>query len=73
MSLRDWPPKGSEACEQALIGSIGASDPLQRDGLGGGNILNSKVAIVLNSRQPVWDLQYLCAQGGALPDGLGWI
>jgi 2-methylaconitate cis-trans-isomerase PrpF len=33
--LREWLPPGDEARDQALIGAIGASDPLQLDGLGG--------------------------------------
>jgi 2-methylaconitate cis-trans-isomerase PrpF len=44
--LREWLPEDPAALEQALIGAIGASDPLQLDGLGGGSSLNSKVAIV---------------------------
>src|SRR3990167_8511743 len=50
--LRDWLPEGDEARDQALIGAIGASDPLQLDGLGGGSTLNSKVAIVSRSTRP---------------------
>jgi 2-methylaconitate cis-trans-isomerase PrpF/tripartite-type tricarboxylate transporter receptor subunit TctC len=62
--LRDWLPEGDEARDQALIGAIGASDPLQLDGLGGGSTLNSKVAIVSRSSQPGCDLDYLFAQVG---------
>lgn len=62
--LRDWLPDGDEARNQALIGAIGASDPLQLDGLGGGSTLNSKVAIVSRSTQPDCDLDYLFAQVG---------
>lgn len=62
--LRDWLPEGDEARDQALIGAIGASDPLQLDGLGGGSTLNSKVAIVSKSTQPDCDLDYLFAQVG---------
>ena len=47
--LREWLPEGDEARDQALIGAIGASDPLQLDGVGGGSTLNSKVAIVSRS------------------------
>ena len=50
--LREWLPEGDEARDQALIGAIGASDPLQLDGVGGGSTLNSKVAIVSRSSQP---------------------
>ena len=62
--LRDWLPAGDEARNQALIGAIGASDPLQLDGLGGGSTLNSKVAIVSRSTQPDCDVDYLFAQVG---------
>jgi 2-methylaconitate cis-trans-isomerase PrpF/tripartite-type tricarboxylate transporter receptor subunit TctC len=62
--LREWLPEGDEARNQALIGAIGASDPLQLDGLGGGSTLNSKVAIVSRSSQPDCDLDYLFAQVG---------
>ncbi|UJW80069.1 4-oxalomesaconate tautomerase [Hydrogenophaga sp. SL48] len=62
--LRDWLPEGDEARDQALIGAIGASDPLQLDGLGGGSTLNSKVAIVSRSTVPDCDLDYLFAQVG---------
>lgn len=62
--LRDWLPESDEARDQALIGAIGASDPLQLDGLGGGSTLNSKVAIVSKSTQPDCDIDYLFAQVG---------
>jgi len=62
--LREWLPEGDEARDQALIGAIGASDPLQLDGVGGGSTLNSKVAIVSRSAQPDCDLDYLFAQVG---------
>lgn len=62
--LREWLPEDPEALEQALIGAIGASDPLQLDGLGGGSSLNSKVAIVSRSKEPGCDLDYLFAQVG---------
>lgn len=62
--LRDWLPEGDEARDQVLIGAIGALDPLQLDGLGGGSTLNSKVAIVSLSSQAGCDLDYLFAQVG---------
>jgi 2-methylaconitate cis-trans-isomerase PrpF/tripartite-type tricarboxylate transporter receptor subunit TctC len=62
--LREWLPEGDEARDQALIGAIGASDPLQLDGLGGGSTLNSKVAIVSRSKHADCDLDYLFAQVG---------
>jgi 2-methylaconitate cis-trans-isomerase PrpF/tripartite-type tricarboxylate transporter receptor subunit TctC len=62
--LREWLPDGDEARDQALIGAIGASDPLQLDGVGGGSTLSSKVAIVSRSTQPDCDIDYLFAQVG---------
>lgn len=62
--LREWLPEGDQARDQALIGAIGASDPLQLDGVGGGSTLNSKVAIVSKSSQPDCQVDYLFAQVG---------
>ncbi|SCK55471.1 hypothetical protein VAR608DRAFT_5715 [Variovorax sp. HW608] len=62
--LREWLPEGDEARDQAFIGAIGASDPLQLDGVGGGSTLNSKVAIVSRSSRPGCDIDYLFAQVG---------
>jgi len=62
--LREWLPDDDETRDQVLIGAIGASDPLQLDGVGGGSTLNSKVAIVSRSTQPDCDLDYLFAQVG---------
>jgi 2-methylaconitate cis-trans-isomerase PrpF/tripartite-type tricarboxylate transporter receptor subunit TctC len=62
--LREWLPADDDARDQALIGAIGASDPLQLDGVGGGSTLNSKVAIVSRSTRPGCDIDYLFAQVG---------
>ena len=62
--LREWLPADEESRDQVLIGAIGASDPLQLDGVGGGSTLNSKVAIVSRSAEPGCDLDYLFAQVG---------
>lgn len=62
--LREWLPEDDETRDQVLIGAIGASDPLQLDGVGGGSTLNSKVAIVSRSTRPGCDLDYLFAQVG---------
>jgi 2-methylaconitate cis-trans-isomerase PrpF/tripartite-type tricarboxylate transporter receptor subunit TctC len=62
--LKEWLPQDPDERDQALIGAIGASDPLQLDGVGGGSTLNSKVAIVSRSQQPGCDLDYLFAQVG---------
>ncbi|MEY3380910.1 MAG: 4-oxalomesaconate tautomerase [Hylemonella sp.] len=62
--LKEWLPQDPELRDQALIGAIGASDPLQLDGLGGNSTLNSKVAIVSRSSKSDCDLDYLFAQVG---------
>ena len=62
--LREWLPADDAVRDQALIGAIGASDPLQLDGVGGGSTLNSKVAIVSRSTEPGCDVDYLFAQVG---------
>ena len=62
--LREWLPADDAARDETLIGAIGASDPLQLDGVGGGSTLNSKVAIVSRSTRPGCDLDYLFAQVG---------
>jgi 2-methylaconitate cis-trans-isomerase PrpF/tripartite-type tricarboxylate transporter receptor subunit TctC len=62
--LREWLPADDAERDQVLIGAMGASDPLQLDGVGGGSTLNSKVAIVSRSSEPGCDLDYLFAQVG---------
>ncbi|MDB5759772.1 MAG: hypothetical protein JWM30_3061 [Burkholderia sp.] len=62
--LGEWLPEDTDARNQILIGAIGASDPLQLDGVGGGSTLNSKVAIVSRSSRAGCDLDYLFAQVG---------
>ena len=62
--LRDWLPEDDATRDEVLIGAIGASDPLQLDGVGGGSTLNSKVAIVSRSSHPGCDIDYLFAQVG---------
>jgi 2-methylaconitate cis-trans-isomerase PrpF/tripartite-type tricarboxylate transporter receptor subunit TctC len=62
--LREWLPADEGARDEALIGAIGASDLLQVDGVGGGNTLTSKVAIVSRSAEPGCDVDYLFAQVG---------
>src|SRR3954469_9645131 len=62
--LREWLPADDIGRDEALIGAIGATDPLQVDGVGGGSTLTSKVAIVSRSREPGCDVDYLFAQVG---------
>lgn len=62
--LREWLPTDDHVRDQALIAAIGAGEPLQLEGLGGGSTLNSKVAIVSKSSQPDCDVDYLFVQVG---------
>lgn len=55
-------PEAPDARDIALISALGAGHDLQIDGLGGGNALTSKVAIVSRSRRPDADVDYLFAQ-----------
>ena len=48
--------------DAALISAMGAGHDLQIDGIGGGNPLTSKVAIVSRSSRPDTDVDYLFAQ-----------
>lgn len=55
-------PSDPAARDAALISAMGAGHDLQIDGLGGGNPLTSKVAIVSRSTRPDCDVDYLFAQ-----------
>lgn len=48
--------------DAVLISAMGSGHPLQIDGIGGGNPLTSKVAIVGRSARPGADVDYLFAQ-----------
>ncbi|MDE2581355.1 MAG: 4-oxalomesaconate tautomerase [Rhodospirillales bacterium] len=48
--------------DAVLLAAMGSAHPLQVDGLGGGNPLTSKVAIVSPSAHPDADVDYLFAQ-----------
>lgn len=60
--LGDWLPSDPAGRDRALIAALGSPHELQIDGLGGGNSLTSKVAIVSRSSQPGCDVDYLFAQ-----------
>lgn len=55
-------PTDPAARDAALISAMGAGHELQIDGIGGGNPLTSKVAIVSRSSRPGADVDYLFAQ-----------
>ncbi len=55
-------PTEPAARERVLLAAMGSPHVLQLDGLGGGNSLTSKVAIVGRSSRPDADVDYLFAQ-----------
>lgn len=55
-------PKDPAARDRVLLAAMGSPDVRQIDGLGGGDTLTSKVAIVSKSSRPGVDLDYLFAQ-----------
>lgn len=60
--LADWLPTKPADRDQLLLHAMGSPHALQIDGLGGGNSLTSKVAIVSRSTRPDCDIDYLFAQ-----------
>ncbi len=55
-------PSPVDERDQILLSAMGAGHPLQVDGIGGGNPLTSKVAIVSRSTRADADVDYLFAQ-----------
>lgn len=55
-------PQAPAARDAVLLSVMGSGHPLEIDGIGGGNALTSKVAIVGPSRRPGADVDYLFAQ-----------
>lgn len=55
-------PVDPAARDAVLLSAMGAGHDLQIDGIGGGNPLTSKVAIVSRSTRPDTDIDYLFAQ-----------
>lgn len=60
--LSDWLPADPVQRDRLLLMAMGSPHALQIDGLGGGNSLTSKVAIVSRSTRPDCDIDYLFAQ-----------
>ncbi|SSW70992.1 4-oxalomesaconate tautomerase [Achromobacter agilis] len=60
--LGDWLPSDPAERDRLLLTVMGSPHALQVDGLGGGNSLTSKVAIVSRSTRPDCDIDYLFAQ-----------
>jgi 2-methylaconitate cis-trans-isomerase PrpF len=59
-------PQDRSACADVLLKIMGSGHELQLDGIGGGNSLTSKVAMVGTSTHPDADVDYLFAQVGVL-------
>ncbi|KXH37269.1 DUF453 domain protein [Colletotrichum nymphaeae SA-01] len=57
-------PKPGTARDKFLIRVMGSPDPGQIDGMGGGRIVTSKVAIIQPSERPDADIDYTFAQVG---------
>lgn len=55
-------PADTAARDRVLVEVMGAGHPLQIDGIGGGNALSSKVAIIDKASRPDADVDYLFAQ-----------
>lgn len=55
-------PKDQEALAQVLISAIGAGHPLNIDGIGGGNAVTTKVAMLSKSDHDWADIDYFFAQ-----------
>ncbi|KAK2772747.1 3-methylitaconate isomerase [Colletotrichum kahawae] len=60
---KDIPPPGT-ARDRFLIRIMGSPDPAQIDGMGGGRVVTSKVAIIRPSKRPDADIDYVFAQIG---------
>lgn len=65
-------PAEPSARDRVLMAAMGAGHPLQVDGIGGGNPLTSKVAIVGRSSDPRADVDYLFAQVGVDVGTVDW-
>lgn len=55
-------PSDRDDIAKILIAAVGAGNPLNIDGLGGGNAVTTKVAILSKSTRPDADVDYLFAQ-----------
>ena len=55
-------PQDQETLSKVLISVVGAGNPRNIDGLGGGNAVTTKVAILSPSEDPAADVDYFFAQ-----------
>jgi 2-methylaconitate cis-trans-isomerase PrpF len=60
--LADDLPEDTVARDEILLSVMGSGHALEIDGIGGGNLVTSKVAIVRRSQRPDADVDYLFAQ-----------
>ncbi|KAI8267845.1 hypothetical protein K4K58_006973 [Colletotrichum sp. SAR11_239] len=60
---KDIPQPGA-ARDRFLVRIMGSPDPAQIDGMGGGRVVTSKVAIIRPSKRPDADIDYIFAQIG---------
>lgn len=60
--LKEDLPADPAARDAFLLAALGSPDPLQIDGMGGGDPLTSKVAVVSRSSRPGIDVDYLFLQ-----------
>ena len=61
---RDDLPEDRDALAAVLLAALGSGHPLNIDGMGGGNAVTTKVAILSRSDDPSIDIDYLFAQVG---------
>ena len=59
-------PADRDVLSKVLIAALGSGHPLNIDGIGGGNAVTTKVAILSQSRDPEVDIDYLFAQVSVL-------
>ncbi|MGB0694716.1 MAG: 4-oxalomesaconate tautomerase [Rhodospirillaceae bacterium] len=67
--LRDDLPKDQDTLAKVLVATIGSGHPLNIDGIGGGNAVTTKVAMLSRSEDPWADVDYFFAQV-SVEDGL---
>src|ERR1700754_414682 len=67
----DLPAEGAER-DRVILGTFGSGDPRQIDGLGGADVLTSKVAIVGPSSREDADVDYTFGQVGVDRLAISW-
>ena len=59
-------PADRDVLSKVLVAALGSGHPLNIDGIGGGNAVTTKVAILSQSQDPEVDIDYLFAQVSVL-------